>query len=700
MTYHVAVSRSLDGSITHIAKDPESTFKILGDKWPAKQKTRRPSWIDFPLKAETVKAWISDEDKNKGLVLHVPKVTRGDDGRVVDMKLADGGKGALGPVFRSCASKKDSPRLVLRYRITGNASPTSPVVSGIPKMWGLYSEADLALTPSVDPNGDVFSYEIETARGASSAALTWRKAAAEVKGNRIHWRFGSDWNATGKIGKPDGGLWLRVRAVDNRGGSSRWETVGPYGKAGRALTVWGTHGNRKIWPDIKPTGPHGAPVKIQCARNEWEPFQVVVMSHAGLSNVKIDAGKLSDGRGHTVPAPTAYRAHYLPIADTANKRYGHVGLVPDALVPLIHPETGKPTGGKYGGAVFNIPAGKMEAFWFDAFVASGTPAGVYRGSVKVTADGIDPVTIPVELEVFGFELPRVKHLTGFFQLGSSGVIYSHKYLNRTKELPDPEKVRTALVKAYEEMLHDHYINNWSPLTGFNYGLNGLKVGVNDGKVNLDWTDFDKRVGPYMDGSAFRDKVPAQSLFVPYWLPVMKKDGSGLARRVNRHNYKNIQADLFGQYIKQIQQHLEEKGWLDRAYVFYFDEPFLPWTDPMAFPPFNKPLNCDGRLFYPGTPDAIGGPDIPVSCLRMKALREGIEDYEYFYLLDKLGHTEQEFDINILHTVIQEKSKGMTQPMELGRKPPWQWWEGDPDAMLKTREKVARLIEAKLKKKGQ
>ena len=839
MTYHVSVSRSLDGSIASVAREPESTFKILGDKWPAGEKTRRPSWIDFPLKPETVKAWISDESKNKGLVIHVPKVTRGNDGKVVDMKLADGGKGALGPVFRSCASKKDSPRLVLRYRITGNAAPTSPVVSGIPPMWGVYSEADLALKPSEDPNGDAFSYELETARGATLEKLTWRKAAAEVKGNHIHWRFGSDWDATGKVplGKPDGGLWIRVRAVDERGGSSRWETAGPYGKSDKPWTVWSTHGNRKIWPDLKPTGPHGAPVKIQSARNEWEPFQVVVMSHAGLSDVRVEAGKLSDGRGHTVPAPTAYRAHYLPIADTANKRYGHVGLVPDALVPLIHPQTGKPTGGKYGGAVFNIPAGKMEALWFDTFVAPDVPAGIYKGAVKVTADGIAPVSIPVELEVFDFELPSPKHLTGFFQMGRPSVIFSHRYLNRTKNLPDPEKAQEDLVKTYEEMLHEHYINNWSPLTGWNYGLNGLKVVVNDGKVTLDWTEFDKRVGPYMDGSGFRDKVPAQSLFVPYWLPVMKKDGSGLASRVNMHNYMNIQTDLFGQYIKQVQQHLEEKGWLDRAYVFYFDEPFLqawkygafietakiirkeapklkimitdgykgedaykklehikepitkyvdvwdpvtfqvrahtvefyrnrkkegkfdmwcqtlgnananvplpnlypeydmpfhrtwghmswnfgfqgiewwatiiwwnsktrtrldPWTDPMAFPPFNKPLNCDGRLFYPGTPDAIGGPDIPISCLRMKALREGIEDYEYFYLLDKLGHTEQEFDINSLHTVIQEKAKGMTQPMELGRNPAWQWWEGDPDAMLKAREKVARLIEAKRGNKG-
>ena len=325
MTYHVAVSRSLDGSITNVAKEPESTFNILGDKWPAKQKTRRPSWIDFPLKPETVKAWIADEGKNRGLVIHVPKLTRGNDGKMVNLRLADKGKGALGPVFRSCASKKDAPRLVLRYRITGNAPPTSPLISCIPPMWGLHSEADLALTPSVDFNGDPISYETETAYGAAGATLAWRKAAAEVKGNRVHWRFADDWNALMGADPSlavNGGLWLRVRAVDNRGGQSRWETTGPYTKAKRRATVWSTHGNRKIWPDLKPTSPHGAPVKIQCARNEWEPFQVAVMSHGGLSNVKVRASKFLDGHGNEVPAPTAYRAHYMPIADTATRRTG------------------------------------------------------------------------------------------------------------------------------------------------------------------------------------------------------------------------------------------------------------------------------------------------------------------------------------------------------------------------------------------
>ncbi|HEX8907811.1 MAG TPA: glycoside hydrolase domain-containing protein [Anaeromyxobacteraceae bacterium] len=58
----------------------------------------------------------------------------------------------------------------------------------------------------------------------------------------------------------------------------------------------------------------------------------------------------------------------------------------------------------------------------------------------------------------------------------------------------------------------------------------------------------------------------------------------------------------------------------------------PWTDQYEF---NG--NGDGTLFYPGTTAKIGGKtDIPVASLRMKMIREGMEDYEYLKLLAAAG----------------------------------------------------------------
>lgn len=58
----------------------------------------------------------------------------------------------------------------------------------------------------------------------------------------------------------------------------------------------------------------------------------------------------------------------------------------------------------------------------------------------------------------------------------------------------------------------------------------------------------------------------------------------------------------------------------------------PWTDQFFFGG-----NGDGTLFYPGRPDIIGGTShIPVASIRLKMIREGMEDYEYMRLLELLG----------------------------------------------------------------
>ena len=58
----------------------------------------------------------------------------------------------------------------------------------------------------------------------------------------------------------------------------------------------------------------------------------------------------------------------------------------------------------------------------------------------------------------------------------------------------------------------------------------------------------------------------------------------------------------------------------------------PWNDQWDFGG-----NGDGTLFYPGTPAKIGGStDIPVASIRLKEIRDGMEDYEYLKLVSDLG----------------------------------------------------------------
>ncbi len=67
---------------------------------------------------------------------------------------------------------------------------------------------------------------------------------------------------------------------------------------------------------------------------------------------------------------------------------------------------------------------------------------------------------------------------------------------------------------------------------------------------------------------------------------------------------------------------------ETAYAFMGDA----WTSQYYFSG-----NGDGTLFYPGTPAEIGGTShIPVASIRLKMIREGMEDYEYLKLVSDLG----------------------------------------------------------------
>ena len=75
--------------------------------------------------------------------------------------------------------------------------------------------------------------------------------------------------------------------------------------------------------------------------------------------------------------------------------------------------------------------------------------------------------------------------------------------------------------------------------------------------------------------------------------------------------------------------------------FYWDST-LSWTGLTQKPwtnQYSNGGNGDGTIIYPG-PAAnaqVGGThDIPIGSLRLKMLREGVEDYEYLYLLSSLG----------------------------------------------------------------
>jgi hypothetical protein len=94
----------------------------------------------------------------------------------------------------------------------------------------------------------------------------------------------------------------------------------------------------------------------------------------------------------------------------------------------------------------------------------------------------------------------------------------------------------------------------------------------------------------------------------------------------------------------------------------------PWYNPAFAHP--RHYNGGGFLFYPGVPCGIDG---PVISMRLKNLRDGMEDYEYFAILEKL--TDKKTVKKIVDAVAPN------------------WWDFSKDSneILAAREKIVQQI---------
>jgi hypothetical protein len=133
-------------------------------------------------------------------------------------------------------------------------------------------------------------------------------------------------------------------------------------------------------------------------------------------------------------------------------------------------------------------------------------------------------------------------------------------------------------------------------------------------------------------------------------------------------------------------------WITRRYqmqgilywtINYWSHTPNPWLDPVTylsgfFCSDGWVLNGEGSLIYPGShtnrftgQDNVDG---PVSSIRFELLREGIEDYEYLWLLDSLG--ERAFADQIVSEMVVDV-RAFTR---------------NPELLFKARKKMARRLE--------
>jgi len=300
-------------------------------------------------------------------------------------------------------------------------------------------------------------------------------------------------------------------------------------------------------------------VKLAAARNEVIGFQLLVEA-AGedVRYARVKPSELKAQAGDAAIPARAYelfRVWYTEVVEPSRTFRGGfnalglpstgMGWYGDALIPFHV---------RGWGAPFGVAEGRNQSVWVDLKIPKKLPAGTYTGTIDVTADRAKPAKVAVELTVWDFDLPdrpTARAEAPFYRATIPGAFGGK-----------PEVV-ARIERDYFRMARAHrfsaYIYDTWP---------DLKRGLGDDEIQIDWTNYDKRFGQYLDGSAFDDKQPMDQWYVA--IDTRWPSPRGWADSKPDVFYKRIE-----KAIKAYDDHFKEKGWNPKCmYVFFqgLDEP--------------------------------------------------------------------------------------------------------------------------------
>ncbi len=322
-----------------------------------------------------------------------------------------------------------------------------------------------------------------------------------------------------------------------------------------ALTVGVAPATRKILYDTPM--PDVAEADLKAARNEWEGFQIVVRSDGPIQGVNVTVSSLEGPNGATIPSENAtlYREWYVEIVNDSptslEEDYPRdLGFYPDPLVPFFDPYS---TETKAVGAPFNVGDGETGLVFVDWHVPLDAAPGTYTGKATLTAEGETAVEIPITLLVWDFDIPQERSFGTAF--GFSDNLRDHHGGPNEEATDNYEEI----VKRYHWAMHDHRMD----LTHIK-GQVSFEFDENGDLLPIDWTAYDAYVGPFLSGEYFPDGIPVARFNVGYFRP-----GRGLG---------SMTEDQYVEASQAFAKHLQEKGWLEKAYNYAADEPWMEEDD--------------------------------------------------------------------------------------------------------------------------
>ncbi len=295
-------------------------------------------------------------------------------------------------------------------------------------------------------------------------------------------------------------------------------------------------------------------VELFAAANEYVAFRVVVEGGTGgLAGVGLLASDLVGDESKVPAEGVEFFVEFYTQVEKPSKSPQYSmgpGMYPDGLIPMRID----------GRGTFDVEAGMVQAAWVDVRVPPRTQAGIYKGRVEVTREGVNLRTLEVKLTVWDFELPAASHLrwrVGYNEpmAEQNGVEFDRRTGIVGDEFLALERKFYRMCRAHKVTPTTHYTTPIPDSTG------------KGAELEIDWASYDKRFGGYLDGSAFDDGLPVNI----FSLPVNPQSYDGWPSSTRYRN--RVDPESFRKALQLTIKHWDAKGWdLGNAFVYVADEP--------------------------------------------------------------------------------------------------------------------------------
>lgn len=313
------------------------------------------------------------------------------------------------------------------------------------------------------------------------------------------------------------------------------------------LAVWWCESGWKIGRERglpeKPRGGRVEPASVSAARGEFEPVQIVLHAENDAQLLSAGIRPFRNQRGERVALDLRIdEVAYVQVTRPTDQSCV-AGWYPDPLPPLRVPLV--------------LRAGQNQPLWVTFHVPRATKPGDYRGELDLKTT-LGTARVPLAVHVYDFTLPEETHLKSTLGLGAHEISHYHKLTQAADE--------QVVFEKYLRNFAEHRI---SPYSFYVYAPMDIRfVGEGTNKhAQIDFTKFDQAAAKWLD----------QFRFNTFQLP-LRGMGGGTFHSRHLGNLEGFEegtpehARLFQDYLSQVERHLRERGWLNKAFTYWFDEP--------------------------------------------------------------------------------------------------------------------------------